>query len=92
MNLAQTDPYYIPQASQEGRLALVRTVGPFSGGTHVKFVRADDEFKSIVVSGTVIRQSGNVRSELTIEVFVTREDLVIRRDRSRSVGTADAEE
>lgn len=83
MNLAQSDPDYIPQASKDGRLALVRSVGPLSGGTLVKLYEGGpaDNYQTLVVAaeiGVWDRVHKKIKRKVA-QVTVSNEDLVIRR-------------
>lgn len=87
--MLKTDPYLAAQASDDGRLFLVRTIGPLSGGTPVKMraVPGEEHLKGkpVTVEGYIqvpVHYRGTVviqwRRKL-VEVEVTLEDLVIRR-------------
>lgn len=83
MNLAQSDPYYIPHASDTGRLYLVRSRGPLSAGTCVRMVSTDSEYENLVVEAVVARQTKRdgtiIMRRIPVQVGVENRDLVIRR-------------
>lgn len=85
MNLAQSDPYYIPRASQDGRLALVRSRGPLSGGTIVRVVKTDRNYQNMVVEAPITRvfkRDGMEQREVQqAQVEVVNNDLVVLRRR-----------
>jgi len=80
MNLAQTDPYYIPQASKDGRLALRKGFGPLSSGTKVRFVSSDPNWNEVTVEAEITVMNWKRDTErVKHQVTVTKDDLVIRR-------------
>lgn len=79
--ILRTDPYYVDQASKDGRLFLVRTCGSFSGGTRVKLVSTDSDYDTLVVAAKVkvtVSTAPYFKYE-DREIMVTLDDLVIRR-------------
>jgi hypothetical protein len=83
MNLAQSDPYHIPQASTEDRLFLVRSRGALSAGTCVKLEGANTDYSKLTVSKETeqIDRTG-VQRKVKLIVEVENRDLVIRKKRS----------
>lgn len=84
--MLKTDPYLVKDASDAGRLFLVRTVGPLSGGTPVTTHNVPDSpDASLTVAGWIqvpSQYKGMVvvqwKRQL-VEVMVNLEDLVVRK-------------
>ena len=81
MSILTTDPYYVDQASKEGRLFLTRTKGSLSGGTRVKLVSTNSDYTVLEVAAKVkVKTQTAPNFKYADEVvYVTLDDLVIRR-------------
>lgn len=79
--ILRTDPYYADIASKEGRLYLARTKGSLSGGTRVRMVGSDPDYKLCQVAARVRSHVKTEPYSKIVEqvVTVTLDDLVIRR-------------
>jgi hypothetical protein len=79
--ILRTDPHYVDHASQAGRLYLTRTIGSLSGGTRVKLIESDSEYRLMKVSGKVVVEARTEPYRKVVDhvVEVTLDDLVIRR-------------
>ena len=82
--ILSSDPFYVHNASKDGRLFLARTKGSLSSGTRVTLIESDPGYSILRVVGktrirTEFRGQAPEWKDATEEVVVSLDDLVIRR-------------